>query len=80
MKRDKYLHITISAIIIVMISFLLSWVAGLIITLALGLAKEIWDKHRSGYFSHEDLLADMLGMFIGTLIYLLVGRVLLGMA
>lgn len=80
MKPDKYLHIIISAIIMVVCSFLLSWAAGLFITMLIGLGKELWDLYRKGNFSTDDLLADLFGIFIGTLIYLLVGRVILGIS
>jgi hypothetical protein len=79
MERDKYLHIIVSAVLTVLFSFTLSWVGALFIVGLIGLAKELWDLYRTGNFSTADLLADGFGIFIGTLVYLLVGRVFLGM-
>jgi Na+-translocating ferredoxin:NAD+ oxidoreductase RnfD subunit len=67
-KEDKLKHIVVSAIIAVALNLILPWwVAGLI-TLAIGVGKEVYDKvSGNGHPEWKDLLADLLGILIGVL-------------
>ena len=64
--EDKLKHIVVSAIIVVALNlFLPWWVAGLI-TLAIGVGKEVYDKvSGKGHAEWKDLLADFVGILIG---------------
>jgi hypothetical protein len=66
--EDKLKHIVVSAIIAVALNlFLLWWWAGLI-TLAIGVSKEVYDKvSGKGHSEWKDLLADLVGILIGIL-------------
>ena len=65
---DKLLHAETSAIIVVLISLLLPiWVAA-IITLLIGVGKEIWDKYHNGTPEWKDILADVIGIGFGSLV------------
>lgn len=65
---DKLLHVETSAIIVVLISLLLPiWVAA-IITLLIGVGKEIWDKYHNGTPEWKDILADVIGIGFGSLV------------
>lgn len=68
MTIDKYKHIVVSAIIAVALNLLLPWwVAGLV-TLAIGVGKEVYDKvSGKGCAEWKDLLADLVGILIGVL-------------
>ena len=66
--EDKLKHIVVSAIIAVALNlFLPWWVAGLL-TLCVGIGKEIYDKVTGkGYSEWKDLLANVVGILIGIL-------------
>lgn len=66
--EDKLKHIVVSAIIAVALKlFLPWWVAGLI-TLGVGIGKEVYDKvSKKGCAEWKDLLADLVGILIGVL-------------
>lgn len=68
MTIDKYKHIVVSAIIAVALNlFLTWWVAGLV-TLAIGVGKEVYDKvSGKGCAEWSDLAADVVGILIGIL-------------
>lgn len=68
LTEDKLKHIVVSAIICVALNlFLPWWVAGLI-TLAIGVGKEVYDKVTGkGHPEWKDLLADLVGILIGVL-------------
>jgi hypothetical protein len=66
--EDKLKHIVVSAIIMVALSLVLPKWAAAIITLAIGVAKEAYDKlSKKGYAEWEDLVADAVGIVIGLL-------------
>lgn len=66
MKIEK--HIVVSAIIAVAINLLLPWWVAALITLAIGIGKEVYDKvSKKGCAEWEDLLADLVGILIGVL-------------
>ena len=65
-RADLLLHFEVSALICLLLCiFLPSWVAGLI-TLAIGIIKEIYDKYKPNAtgFDLWDLLADLLGILV----------------
>jgi hypothetical protein len=68
LAEDKLKHVVVSAIIAVALNLVLPWwVAGLI-TLAIGVGKEAYDKvSKQGCAEWEDLAADMIGIIIGLL-------------
>ena len=68
MTIDKYKHIVVSAIIAVTLNLFLPWWGAALITLAIGIGKEVYDKVRGkGYAEWKDLLADLVGILIGIL-------------
>ena len=64
---DALLHIIFSCIIVSVLDLVLPMLLAVIITLVLGLAKEvIYDKlMKKGTFDKMDLLADVIGTIIG---------------
>lgn len=66
--EDKLKHVVVSAIIAVALNlFLPWWIAGLI-TLSIGIGKEVYDKvSGKGCAEWKDLLADLIGIIIGVL-------------
>lgn len=66
--EDKLKHIVVSAIIMVALSLVLpKWVAA-IITLTIGIGKEVYDKvSKKGWAEWKDLVADLIGIVIGIL-------------
>ena len=68
MASDKLLHAETCALITIIASLFLPVWAGALIAIALGVGKEIWDKHHGGVPSWLDLLADIVGTCIGSLV------------
>ena len=68
MTIDKYKHIVVSAIIAVTLHlFLPWWVAGLV-TLTIGVGKEVYDKvSGKGCSEWKDIICDIIGILIGIL-------------
>ena len=68
MTIDKYKHIVVSAIIAVGLNLFLPWELASMITLAVGIGKEIYDKASGkGCAEWKDLAADVVGIIIGVL-------------
>ena len=68
MTIDKYKHIVVSAIIMVIFNLFLPTYLAAIITLAIGIGKEIYDKvTNKGCAEWKDLIADVIGIIIGIL-------------
>lgn len=68
MTIDKYKHVVVSAIIAVALNLFLPWWVAALITLAIGVGKEVYDKvSGKGCAEWEDLLADLVGILIGIL-------------
>jgi hypothetical protein len=72
LAEDKLKHVVVSAIIAVVLNLILPWwVAGLL-TLAIGVGKEVYDKlSGKGHAEWEDLVADVVGSGVGLSIGLL---------
>jgi len=68
-SKDKWLHLLISAILLVILAVNLSWVAACAIVFVLGLLKEFWDKCNHKPFSVDDIFADLAGILIGSGVY-----------
>lgn len=65
---DKLKHIVVSAIIAVALNLLLPWWGAGLITLAIGIGKEVYDKvSGKGCAEWGDLAADVVGILIGVL-------------
>lgn len=73
---DKYIHVVVCIIIAGLIAHLLpfpkliSAVVAVVTTLAIGVAKEFYDKKDYGLFDWNDILADVSGALIGAIISL----------
>ena len=71
-RRDGLLHITVSMLLVIAASVLLPvWLSALIV-LAIGVGKEIWDKYNGGACNWHDIICDIIGLAIGTVIILIV--------
>ena len=65
MTIDKYKHIVVSAIIAVALNLFLPWWVAALITLAIGVGKEVYDKvSGKGYPEWGGLLSDIVGIII----------------
>lgn len=66
--EDKLKHIVVSATIAVALNLFLPWWVAALITLAIGVGKEVYDKvSGKGCAEWKDLLADLVGILIGVL-------------
>lgn len=67
-RTDGLLHLETSALIAIALSlFLAWWIAGLI-TLAIGIGKELYDKEHGGVASWHDIGCDIGGIALGLLL------------
>lgn len=68
LTEDKLKHIVVSAIIAVALNLFLPWWVAGVITLAIGVGKEVYDKlSGKGCSEWKDLVADLVGILIGVL-------------
>lgn len=68
-KRDGLLHIETCALIVVLIGIFTPWWIAGAISLVIGIGKELWDiKH--GVANWHDVICDLIGVLIGSLIAL----------
>ena len=66
-REDKLKHIVVSAIIMVALSLVLpKWVAAMI-TLTIGIGKEVYDSTGKGCAEWKDIVCDLIGIIIGVL-------------
>ena len=68
---DKWAHFFASAFLVFAVSHFWPFWAGIAVAVVLGTAKELYDAKTGGKFEIKDLLADLLGVAIATLIVLL---------
>lgn len=68
---DKWAHFFASAFLVLAVSHFWPFWAGIAVAAVLGIAKELYDAKTGGKFEFRDLLADLLGVAIATLIVLL---------
>lgn len=69
-KRDGLLHLETCALIAVAVGIVLPWWAAALTAMAAGVGKELWDtKH--GVATWHDVICDLMGAAIGTIITLL---------
>jgi len=77
LPKDKLLHFAISAALTILLSFLLSWIVACFIVFGLGLVKELADRYLfKGQFSVDDLYADGAGILLGTIVFVIVGKLI----
>ena len=68
LTEDKLKHIVVSAIIAVSLNLFLPWWVAAILTLCVGIGKEVYDKvSGKGNPEWKDLAADLIGILIGVL-------------
>lgn len=68
MTIDKYKHVVVSAAMSAVLCLVLPWWAAALVTLAIGVAKEVYDKVSGrGCAEWGDLLADLVGIVIGVM-------------
>ena len=68
LTRDKLLHVVVSAALSAVLALVLPWWAAAVVTLMVGVAKEVYDKVSGrGCAEWGDLLADVLGIVIGVM-------------
>lgn len=68
MGSDGMSHLILSAIMAVALNLFLPWWVAALITLAIGIGKEVYDKvSGKGCAEWKDLLADVVGILIGIL-------------
>lgn len=68
LAEDKLKHIVVSAIIAVVLNLFSPWWVAAVLTLAIGVGKEVYDKVTGkGHPEWKDLVADLVGILIGVL-------------
>ena len=73
MKIDKVYHLVISAFLTLFFSFILGFVRAVLITLAIGIAWELfWKIKDNKIFSIPDIIADWTGILVGLILFTLI--------
>lgn len=67
-EEDKQQHFLYSLVILLVSYSVLSLVWSLVVTLMVGLGKEIWDHYYGSGFCWWDLLANAVGIVVGLLL------------
>jgi hypothetical protein len=68
-QTDKYQHIFVSFIIMLVCIFFFSITLSFVLTVIVGIAKEVWDKYYGSGFCWYDMTANMLGIALAFLAY-----------
>lgn len=67
---DKFLHFTFSCIEVLILSWLFGLIWGVVLTLCIGLGKELYDSYQVGNkWDWYDFLSDVLGVILGVLLF-----------
>ena len=69
LRTDGLLHITCSALILLALCDVMPLWAAIVITVILGIGKEIYDRHHDGTAELHDLICDAIGIVLGVLIH-----------
>ena len=68
MGNDGMMHVILSALLASVLNLFLPWELAGLITLAIGICKEIYDKRSgTGYAEVKDIVCDIVGILIGVL-------------
>lgn len=68
MTIDKYKHVVVSAALSAVLALVLPWWAAALLTFAIGVAKEVYDKvSGKGCAENKDMICDIIGIIIGAL-------------
>lgn len=67
-RTDSLLHFETCALIAIVAGLLLPWWGAVIVALAAGIGKELWDKTHNGVPSWSDVLWDIVGAAVGAVI------------
>lgn len=71
-QSDKVLHFLVCFVITFVLSFI-NPIFGAFVALIIGLYKEFTDSHKVGnYWSWGDIIADIVGICFGIILYLLI--------
>ena len=68
---DKIAHFSVSGLLVFVFGKFLPFWAASILVLVLGIAKEIYDAKMGGKIDFKDLLADLLGVALATIVILI---------
>ena len=70
MEKDKVYHLTISALLTVLFSFVLGFEIAVVVTIGIGIGWELfWKVKKNNPFSWRDVIADGTGIVIGLMIF-----------
>ena len=72
--NDKDLHFTVNFLMVIVLAFLFNFLFAIGFALIVSIGKELVDKYiRKTHFSMGDLVADILGIAVACLVYV-IGR------
>ena len=71
-RTDGLLHIETSALIVVLVSIVISWWVGVGVSAVAGVGKELYDRSHEGHCAEwHDVICDGIGVVIGAVVVLL---------
>ncbi len=68
-NKDKLYHIVANYTMIMTFVLFTNIFVAISLSILISVAKELYDRHSYGLFSYLDLLADGIGIIIGTMIF-----------
>lgn len=71
-ETDKHQHIAVSCAIMMTSLFFMGVMSSFVITFAIGIIKEIWDKKYGSGFCWYDVLANTVGMVLAIAMHQLI--------
>ena len=69
MQKDKLYHFGVSFAITLILSFIIGYLWAVVLTVAIGVGKELWDYFVKDNFSKAELYADTVGIFFGLVVF-----------
>lgn len=67
MGSDGMMHVILSALISSVLTLIMPWWLAGMLTMGIGIAKEVYDSTGKGCAEWKDLVADLVGIVIGVL-------------
>lgn len=67
MGSDGMMHVILSAIICTVLTLIMPWWVASVLTIGLGIGKEVYDSTGKGCAEWKDIICDLVGILIGIL-------------
>jgi hypothetical protein len=73
MGSDGMMHVILSAIIVTLLGWIMPWWLAGVLTIGLGIGKEVYDSTGKGCAEWKDIVCDVIGIIIGQYLIVTLG-------